>query len=205
MKEKILRAALHRFNEKGVSGTSLRAIADETGISDGHLRYYFKTKEILLLELFGMLEARISDMLPSELPAFTPETVVPLLEKTYDFLNDTRFFFIEAPLLFLRYPSVLEGFNQMHARRRDQMLQAFQAFQAIGFFRPNIRQNEMNLLYEQFFILTDNFVKYANFSTLGTMAGSDKNRFTRLCLYLFLPYLNEHVRVRFDTYVLGIV
>lgn len=205
MKEKILQAALHRFNQKGVSGTSLRAIAADVGISDGHLRYYFKTKEILLLELFAMLEDKLARMLPMELPNFSPETVVPLLEKTYDFLNETRFFFIEAPLLFLEYPQVLEGFNQMHLRRREQMLEAFKLFKAIGFFRPNMRQSEMTLLYEQFFILTDNFVKYANFSTLNTIAGDDRSRFTKLCLYLFLPYLSEHIKVRFDTYVLGIV
>ena len=205
MKEKILRAALNQFNQKGVSGTSLRAIAAETGISDGHLRYYFKTKEILLLELFTLLESRLAELLPTELPAFTPNTVVPLLEQTYDFLNGTRFFFIEAPLLFLEYPKVLEGFNQMHARRREQMLATFTLFKSIGFFRPNMRQSEMNLLYEQFFILTDNFVKYANFATLNTLDGDNKARFTRLCLYLFLPYLSEHIKTRFDTYVLGIV
>lgn len=205
MKEKILQAALNQFNQKGVSGTSLRAIAAETGISDGHLRYYFKTKEILLLELFTLLESRLADMLPTELPSFTPETVVPLLEKTYDFLNETRFFFIEAPLLFLQYPLVLDGFNQMHGRRREQMLDAFKLFKSIGFFRPNMRQSEMNLLYEQFFILTDNFVKYANFATLNTIDGDNKTRFTKLCLYLFLPYLSEHIKTRFDTYVLGIV
>lgn len=205
MKEKILQAALNRFNQKGVSGTSLRAIAADVDISDGHLRYYFKTKEILLLELFDMLEGKLADMLPTEFSGFSPETVVPLLENTYDFLNETRFFFIEAPLLFLEYPKVLEGFNQMHVRRREQMLDAFKLFKSIGFFRPNMRQSEMNLLYEQFFILTDNFVKYANFATLNTIAGDDRTRFTKLCLYLFLPYLNEHIKVRFDTYVLGIV
>lgn len=205
MKEKILHAALARFNQKGVSGTSLRAIAADTGISDGHLRYYFRTKEILLLELFSMLEGKLADMLPTRLPAFTPETVVPLLENTYEFLNETRFFFVEAPLLFLEYPQVLEGFNAMHVRRREQMLEAFKLFKAIGFFRPNMRQSEMNLLYEQFFILTDNFVKYANFSTLNTLEGDNKTRFTKLCLYLFLPYLSEHIKTRFDTYVLGIV
>jgi len=205
MKEKILQAALNQFNKNGVSGTSLRAIAAEAGISDGHLRYYFKTKEILLLELFAMLESRVAEMLPSEFTSFSPETVVPLLEKTYHFLNEVRFFFIEAPLLFLQYPAVLEGFNQMHERRREQMLAAFQMFKAIGFFRPNIRQSEMNLLYEQFFILTDNFVKYSNFSTLNSMQGNHETRFSKLCLYLFLPYLSENIKTRFETYVLGIV
>ena len=205
MKEKILQAALNQFNAHGVTGTSLRAIAAEAHISDGHLRYYFKTKEILLLELFSQLEEKLASMLPTALPSFSPETVVPLIENTYDFLNETRFFFVEAPLLFLKYPTVLEGFNQMHERRRTQMLEAFGLFKTIGFFRPNIRQNEMNLLYEQFFILTDNYVKYANFSTLKTIGGDDKSRFCRLCLYLFLPYLSENIKTRFETYVLGIV
>lgn len=205
MKEKILQAALNQFNAAGFSATSLRAIAAEAGISDGHLRYYFKTKEILLLELFNELEHKIAQLVPEQIATFTPEAIVPTLEKTYDFLNEVRFFFIEAPLLFSKYPSVLQGFNQIHERRREQLLNTFETFKQIGLFRPNMRQREMELLYEQYFILTDNFVKYANFETLKTIPGDNKTRFVRLCLYLFLPYLDDFVKTRFETYVLGIV
>lgn len=205
MKEKILQAALNQFNTNGVAGTSLRAIAAEAGISDGHLRYYFKTKEILLLALFTDLEERIAGLVPEQITAFTPDAIVPTLEKTYEFLCEVRFFFIEAPLLFLKYPAVLQGFNQMHERRKEQLLATFTMFKTIGLFRPNIRQAELILLYEQYFILTDNFVKYANFSTFQAIPGDNKARFVKLCLYLFLPYLDDYIKTRFETYVLGIV
>ena len=52
MREKIISQAVEVFNRKGISKTTLRDIARELAISDGHLRYYFKTKEELVLATF---------------------------------------------------------------------------------------------------------------------------------------------------------
>ncbi len=51
----IIQAATKMFMEKGYSNTSARALADELGISTGHLTFYFPTKEHLLAVLVEML------------------------------------------------------------------------------------------------------------------------------------------------------
>lgn len=54
-KAKIIQVAARRFLENGYSNTSIKAIADELGMSTGNLTFYYPTKEHLLAELTGLL------------------------------------------------------------------------------------------------------------------------------------------------------
>jgi AcrR family transcriptional regulator len=51
-KRRILKAALELFKEKGMAGTTTRAVARRAGIAEGTLFNYFKTKEDLALYFF---------------------------------------------------------------------------------------------------------------------------------------------------------
>jgi AcrR family transcriptional regulator len=51
-KERILKAALELFREKGLEGTTTRQISQKAGIAEGTLFNYFKTKEDLALYFF---------------------------------------------------------------------------------------------------------------------------------------------------------
>ena len=46
-KGRVLRAAARCFNEKGFSGTSLKDVANELGLTDAALYYYVRNKEEL--------------------------------------------------------------------------------------------------------------------------------------------------------------
>jgi TetR/AcrR family transcriptional regulator len=50
-RERILRATYETIIEDQISGTRLRKIAKKAGIAQGHLHYYFASKDELLLEL----------------------------------------------------------------------------------------------------------------------------------------------------------
>ena len=54
-KLKIIKQALHLFNNNGTSNVSLRAIAKETGISIGNLQYHFKKREDIIEALYFQL------------------------------------------------------------------------------------------------------------------------------------------------------
>lgn len=54
-KARIVQVATRRFLQTGYSGTSVKAISDELGISTGHLTFYYPTKEHLLAILTQML------------------------------------------------------------------------------------------------------------------------------------------------------
>lgn len=51
-KERILKAALQLFREKGLEGTTTKEISKKAGIAEGTLFNYFKTKEDLALYFF---------------------------------------------------------------------------------------------------------------------------------------------------------
>src|SRR3569832_1487481 len=50
-RDEILLGAAACFNEKGVRGASIADICERLGISPGHLYYYFKSKEAIVLAL----------------------------------------------------------------------------------------------------------------------------------------------------------
>lgn len=71
-RDRILRASLALFNERGEANVSLAQIAARLGISEGNLWYHFRTKEDLVTALFAELEARIEQNLsrrPAEVGA----------------------------------------------------------------------------------------------------------------------------------------
>ena len=62
-RERILRASLALFNERGEGGVSLAQVAAVLGISEGNLWYHFRTKRDLVAALSAELEARIDQNL----------------------------------------------------------------------------------------------------------------------------------------------
>ncbi len=67
IREKLMRAALTLFTQRGYSATTVRELVEEAGVTKPVLYYYFGSKEGLFLELmrthFGRLEA-VVDRLP---------------------------------------------------------------------------------------------------------------------------------------------
>ena len=58
-KREILRAALKLFSEKGLTATSIRDIADESGFTNPALYKHFESKEALAQHLFDVCHRRV--------------------------------------------------------------------------------------------------------------------------------------------------
>jgi AcrR family transcriptional regulator len=71
-RDRILKAALALFNERGEAHVSLAQIAGRLGISEGNLWYHFRTKRDLVAALFAELEARIDLNLSRDPASFGP-------------------------------------------------------------------------------------------------------------------------------------
>jgi AcrR family transcriptional regulator len=67
VKQQLLSVATRLFSDRGFSGTSIQAVADEVGITKPSLLYHFPSKEILreavLNDLLGQWEARLPQVL----------------------------------------------------------------------------------------------------------------------------------------------
>lgn len=74
--EKVLRTALQLFMRHGYAGTSLRAIANELGISSAALYWYFPSKE----EIFAsVMEMALTDFATAVKAALTKDDPIPRL------------------------------------------------------------------------------------------------------------------------------
>ena len=61
VKEKIKETAITLFNKRGLSSVTMRQLAEELQISPGNLTYHFKTKAVLLEQVYLMMHAESSD------------------------------------------------------------------------------------------------------------------------------------------------
>ena len=67
-RDQIVTAALRRYRTSGVSGTTLKDIAEVSGVPLGNLYYYFKTREELLLAVLDECERELHILLTQLAP-----------------------------------------------------------------------------------------------------------------------------------------
>ena len=96
-KESIFLTAVKLFNKLGVNNVTLRAIADEIGISSGNLAYHYKNKQLIIEDAFKRMEAERNAIL-------TGVQEVPSLEKVYDQL--VPIYLVEKKYLFLNLDAI---------------------------------------------------------------------------------------------------
>jgi AcrR family transcriptional regulator len=58
-RRQIIESAIAEFAERGVDGTSLRALGEAIGVSHATLRHYFASRDELLLEVYRSHEAQL--------------------------------------------------------------------------------------------------------------------------------------------------
>jgi TetR/AcrR family transcriptional regulator, transcriptional repressor of aconitase len=61
-RRQLLDRALGVFHERGLEGTSLRALGEAIGVSHGALRHYFPSRDVLLLEVLREADQRALDI-----------------------------------------------------------------------------------------------------------------------------------------------
>lgn len=81
-RERVLEAALSVIAERGLASTRMADISERAGMSPGHVLYYFRTKDRVLMESLRHVEDRMHDEAELELAAIPagPERLRRLLE-----------------------------------------------------------------------------------------------------------------------------
>ena len=91
-RERILLAAYETILEDQISGTRLRKIAKKAGMAQGHLHYYFASKDELLLELARQIIQSFSEdreRLLEDTGKSAMEKILALLEYKADGIKDS--------------------------------------------------------------------------------------------------------------------
>jgi AcrR family transcriptional regulator len=161
LKNKILENSTNLFNEKGVSLTSFRDIAAMMNISDGHVRYYFKTKETLLMSIFEQLDNEIIEA--ANLPISLNMDVYSLLRKNIEHVFNLtvkyRFLFVESPKTIYQYPALLKSYRNLIGRRKKMIFGTFETFNEMKLFNSSFDSLAKEQAFYTIFIISDGWLR----------------------------------------------
>ena len=68
-RERILQAAMDAIAERGMAGLRMADVGERVGMSPGHILYYYRSKQRLLLEALRWSDDRLAEQRARELPA----------------------------------------------------------------------------------------------------------------------------------------
>ncbi|AHM59436.1 regulatory protein tetr [Flammeovirgaceae bacterium 311] len=186
-KEYILTNCTELFNRQGATATSLRQVAAYLDMSDGNLRYHFRTKEDLVTAIFQqMLQEMEVSINPAKVEdAALLEEVRKQFRTIFFTMYRFKFLFIESTLLLRQYEGFRKLFVELMEARRIFFLQFFTQYKAKGFFSNQYSELHYEMIFEQIFIISDNWIKYVELEK-NTPSSIDKkiDHYIDLCLML---------------------
>ena len=71
-RQRVMEAALGVIADLGLAATRISDIADRAGMSPGHVMYYFRTKDVVLMEALRFVEDRMHEEVGGELASIAP-------------------------------------------------------------------------------------------------------------------------------------
>jgi AcrR family transcriptional regulator len=196
MKEKIVSQAVEIFNQKGIIKTTLRDIAKQLAISDGHLRYYFKTKEELVLTIFSEMEQEITSYATGSVAeVINAQALIMPLTHIYKVMYRYMFFFIESTTILESYPKVYAAYEHLFLSRREMFLAIFEMYKRNGVFVAKVEGYLFPLLFEQVFIISDSWVRYARLPKYRHLSlEAHVRHYVAVTVALLLPYFNIQLK-----------
>lgn len=194
MKDKIIKTSVALFNEFGVSKTSFRNIAASLAVSDGHVRYYFKTKELLLLAIFEQMNTEILHL--AEHSPINHSNIRSGLKENlkHAFLIMIRysFFFTEAPTTFNQFPQISLYYKKLVRDRKNLFLTLFKTLIKEGFFIKTFSDELQEYAFYSIFIISDSWIRHYMI-TNNKLPDLEAAEFHSSVAFSILePYIKEH-------------
>ncbi|MEK6480729.1 TetR/AcrR family transcriptional regulator [Catalinimonas sp. 4WD22] len=188
-KEKILHTARDLFNERGLESTSAKNIAATLEISDGNLRYHFRTKEGLVYALYMQLvEAFNQQLMQFEVQKFTLKQVYQSLTFVYSRLYTYRFLMADFVAIMRKYPKIQQHYRALTQTRKQQFAQFAEALTQEGIFKNDIPASQYAHMSEQLSLLSDAWIGHAEVLYEGDEQQKLKH-YTMLAFSMLVPYL----------------
>jgi AcrR family transcriptional regulator len=104
--ERILTAALDHFNRYGEPQVSTHLVAAALGLSTGNLHYHFRSKDDLILALYGRYEAALQARLSEAAGVVDPAALVSWLGRVFEVHWRYRFLLRDMASLLTRHHSL---------------------------------------------------------------------------------------------------
>ena len=196
-REKVLATALQLFNEHGIHQVSAKAVAAHLGISDGNLRYHFRTKEDIVHHLYMTLVERLNQKFDQYQTHITLSDMYQALRFTFAQFVEYRFLFLDFTGIMRQYPVIRTHYQMLYTMRHQQFLKAIEKLTEAGIFRRDIDQRQYQYLTAHFNIISDFWLSHVEILYPGDTI-DQLPHFTRLTFSLVLPYLTEAGRQEYQ-------
>lgn len=193
-KEYILTNITELLNRQGATNTSLRQMASYLDMSDGNLRYHFKTKEALITAILMQMIQEMEAVDDAEYSTANKllEALRKELRTCFFTMYRYKFLFIEANLLFRQYDSFRKSFLDLMQSRKAYFSAYFDACKEKGLFHEQPNKADYEILIEQIFMISDNWIKYVEVERTPTSSIDKKiEHYINLCISLMQPLLSS--------------
>ncbi|MDH5654794.1 MAG: TetR/AcrR family transcriptional regulator [Spirochaetia bacterium] len=191
-REHILSSALNLYNKNGYEAVSLRSVAEQTGISHGHLRHYFPGREFLASSILNDFLAE-HDQIPLQTDQKNIlQSIQERLQFQYHLIWKYRFLFIDLVHLSRKNPKFKKHFQEEYTKRFSRMKDIFFKMEKEGILAFGGKSRPAEILFSQMFLISTYWVSEA--AVLGMRREAAVRHYSRICLDLFLPYLSEKGR-----------
>lgn len=187
-KEKILFKSLQLFNKKGLTDVSIRDIAAEIGISDGNLRYHFRTKDELVEALFDQLADDIGQQLMDGANSgFTIGLMKRLLHHMMNDFYEYRFLMQDLNSILNTHPITKIKFNKITVERFLLVEQMIGGYVQLDYLKPEPYPGHYKKLIENMVILSHFWINGAQLFYKGHKKDI-VNHYTETIFSLMYPY-----------------
>ena len=196
LKEKILNKAVELFNEKGISSTSPNQIAAALGISTGNLTYHYKTKAILVKEVYERMHAESQDFIKVK-GYLTLDDFRKSMGKFRDFMVTNSFFFQDLFFILQHYPEVGELYEESNLLRMKQGRQMFDFYIETGRMIPEAEGINYDYLAHNVWMVGAFWRLQDKIFTPGILFEKPID-LVDMTWYMLLPYLTEKGKEEYE-------
>ncbi len=196
LKEKILVKAVELFNEKGISSTSPNQIASSLNISSGNLTYHYKTKAMLVKEVYDKMHENSKDFI--QLSGYlTLEDFRKIMKEFRDFMDKYRFFFHDLVFIVRNYPEVRALYEATNLQRFKQGRRLFEHYTETGRMIPEGEGINYNYLTHNVWMVAAFWNIQSRVITPGEIFEKPMDM-VDMTWYMILPYLTKKGREEYE-------
>lgn len=139
-KQKIVKAAIELFNEKGLVNVRLQHIADDVGISVGNLAYHFYSKKAIIVGIDEQLEGELSPLLSLEQDFPYLIDFDNHLASYHYLLNRYSFYFLDLLELERAYPKIYVKRQEYMSKMIKQIYKWMLLNMKKEIFKPEVQE-----------------------------------------------------------------
>ena len=197
-RQKILKTALKLLNEHGVNQVSAKTIAARMKISDGNLRYHFRTKEDILYALYLDLVKQLNQAFDQhQRNLATLSSMYRALVYTFNQFAAYRFLLLDFTEIMRQYSSIRNHYQTLYRLRQQQFERVIEDLKLSGTLRNDINKQQYTNLAVHFNIVSDFWLAHAEI-LYPEDATNHLAHFAQVAFSLMVPYLTKEGRKEYD-------